>query len=919
MSDIKMMMTVAVSMCTAALTAACYPKPLIFDTPATDERGIMILGNGEVGATAWIGADGVLHTVLQNSDNWNEGGCHVKTGAVDYDTKSPVESGSFRQELSMERGELCASWKSRGKDVSLRYRIQHGTDSIAVCEVRGASDVKASVVNWRLYEGGEKNLPVGNKGLYNQFEDRHTIPNLSRVGNKGPRNQFEDGNSVVTHRNSFTVNADRLVPGGWCHVNRNATVAEMNRVYDYYQATGDLGKRDMLSDRVFGGLTRRFAEDGRVIFLTAVTSLHPCKDEAEWMLRTNAMLDREGWTVDGEDAKRARHVKAWRAFWERSHIDVSPSGNVSSRYSRRDFPLNVKLPLSFGADSMGGNRFKGEISNVEVVFGGDRIYSGAPRAGERIRDEVVAAASDRLKRNGDFRFACRFITKDASRSQRIFDNMTPGKSDGFLLDLYGGSVRFIVGRNIICHPAKIASGVETGVEVSVSPFGDIRIAVGGETIDKNFSVPLAEECAAVTRAYASQRYVNACAGRGRLPIRFNGSLFTIPHDGNPDYRRWGHGYWWQNTRLPYYTMFASGDFDMIQPLFRMYLGLLDFNVKRTRRYLGHGGAYFPECIQPWGDHFIDVYGTGCKWEDRDDKLQRSGFHKYEWVGQLELSYMLILYHAYVGDDDWFRTDALPSIREYLRYFDEHYGLDAGGRYLMHPSQACETWWECTNPMPEIAGLIRVTDMLLAMPERLISGKDRELFSRIRSRVPELPTRKLEDGVAVFAPAEKFAKLRNCETPELYCVFPFRLCSFEKPNAEMGRLTYARRRHKRYIGWMQDELNAAYLGMTDEARNHIAYRALNHSKAMYRWPTYWGPNFNWTPDQDEGGIFLNTIQSMLMQVDGDRIFLVPAWPKDWNCSFRLHAPHNTIVEGRVENGKVKELIVTPASRRKDVLY
>ena len=130
-----MMMIVAVSMCTAALTAACYPKPLIFDTPATDERGIMILGNGEVGATAWIGADGVLHTVLQNSDNWNEGGCHVKTGAVDYDTKSPVESGSFRQELSMERGELCASWKSRGKDVSLRYRIQHGTDSIAVCEV----------------------------------------------------------------------------------------------------------------------------------------------------------------------------------------------------------------------------------------------------------------------------------------------------------------------------------------------------------------------------------------------------------------------------------------------------------------------------------------------------------------------------------------------------------------------------------------------------------------------------------------------------------------------------------------------------------------------------------------------------------------------------------------------------------------
>ena len=43
----------------------------------------------------------------------------------------------------------------------------------------------------------------------------------------------------------------------------------------------------------------------------------------------------------------------------------------------------------------------------------------------------------------------------------------------------------------------------------------------------------------VTRAYAAQRYLTACAGRGRLPIRFNGSIFTISHKGDPDYRRWG--------------------------------------------------------------------------------------------------------------------------------------------------------------------------------------------------------------------------------------------------------------------------------------------------------------------------------------------------------------------------------------------
>ncbi len=79
----------------------------------------------------------------------------------------------------------------------------------------------------------------------------------------------------------------------------------------------------------------------------------------------------------------------------------------------------------------------------------------------------------------------------------------------------------------------------------------------------------------VSRGYALQRFINACAGRGAYPIKFNGSIFTVGRPGKPgdaDYRRWGPGYWWQNTRLPYIGSCASGDFDLMQPLFRMYAG-----------------------------------------------------------------------------------------------------------------------------------------------------------------------------------------------------------------------------------------------------------------------------------------------------------------------------------------------------------
>ena len=69
---------------------------------------------------------------------------------------------------------------------------------------------------------------------------------------------------------------------------------------------------------------------------------------------------------------------------------------------------------------------------------------------------------------------------------------------------------------------------------------------------------------AVTQGYLLQRYMNACAGRGGLPIKFNGSIFNVDVEDNmgkkylsnydADFRDWGANYWFQNTRLPYYSM-----------------------------------------------------------------------------------------------------------------------------------------------------------------------------------------------------------------------------------------------------------------------------------------------------------------------------------------------------------------------------
>jgi hypothetical protein len=61
-----------------------------------------------------------------------------------------------------------------------------------------------------------------------------------------------------------------------------------------------------------------------------------------------------------------------------------------------------------------------------------------------------------------------------------------------------------------------------------------------------------------------------------------------------------------------------------------------------------------------------------------------------------------------------------------------------------------------------------------------------------------------------------------------------------------------------------------------------------------------------------------LQEMLVQTTGDQIILFPAWPKEWNVNFKLHAPGNTTVECSFREGEIKKLKVIPESRSEDII-
>lgn len=426
----------------------------------------------------------------------------------------------------------------------------------------------------------------------------------------------------------------------------------------------------------------------------------------------------------------------------------------------------------------------------------------------------------------------------------------------------------------------------------------------------------------VARGYALQRYMNACSGRGNSPIKFNGSIFTVDTKNldnrfggfDADYRQWGGPYWWQNTRLPYWSMLEAGDFELMQPLFKMYRDVLEIRKSATKKYYHHDGAFYPETMRHWGTFAESNYG----WDRSELPLgmTENRFIRYYWQSGLEISLMMLDYYSFTQDEKLLKETILPVVTEVITFFDQHWGRDDKGKILFDPAMALETYRKAVNPTPEIVGINRVCAELLKLPETAISKSQREQYERLITELPEIPMREV-DGEQLLAPAHEYSGKQNVENPELYAIFPYRRFGVGKENIEIARRSFAKREARENRGWQQHSIKAAYLGLTEEAANLMAQN-FNASTTFYRFPTMWGPNYDWTPDQCHGSVAMTALQRMLVQYEGNEIYLFPAWPKSWDVEFKLHAPHNTTVKGTLKNGEITKLKVTPEEREKDII-
>lgn len=422
----------------------------------------------------------------------------------------------------------------------------------------------------------------------------------------------------------------------------------------------------------------------------------------------------------------------------------------------------------------------------------------------------------------------------------------------------------------------------------------------------------------VTSGYLAQRFTDACSSRGEFPIKFNGSLFVVdsPHPkvekdkaGNikseqpvtADFRGWGGMYWFQNTRPMYWAMLGSGDFDLMQPLFRMYTNILKGNAAQVKEYFGHGGSYIRETAPAWGGLI------------RITPQEGGNYTKHYFTPVLELSSMMLEYYLYTQDDDFAKNTLIPTADAGLTFFSEHFPRKDGRLYL-DADNATEMYWKIKNPLPDIAGLHWVLKELHRVPDHLTTPEMRSRWAKLEAELPPIPISQINGKLQILPFEEgQTPSGHNQENPELYAIYPFRLYGLGKPDFDLAMNTFNNRRFKGGGCWRQDPVESALLGDVAMAKNYAITDLLRRDSKM-RYPAFWTAGFDYAPDEDNGGNGKLALQSMLLQNGGDKIIVLPAWPADWDVTFRLHGLNKTVVNGQVEGGKLVHLETTPSNHR-----
>ena len=457
----------------------------------------------------------------------------------------------------------------------------------------------------------------------------------------------------------------------------------------------------------------------------------------------------------------------------------------------------------------------------------------------------------------------------------------------------------------------------------------------------------------ITNAYVLTRFMMKCCQDGHFPVFYNGLLFNLcpgarlhynshsfgkactalpdkyTEEFNPDERPWCSDQLWQNIRHPYHTFLDQGEDKALKALFEYYRRFWDLNRIRAEKYYSAKGQHNTEMTLTYGLQSLGVYG-----EDREGKSD--GYTENRYGGAvdispgLELLSLMLDYYDYTKDNKFLKEEILVYGKDLCEYIETRYPLRIDGKMELSPLNCIETYWDAKNPISVVAGLKYDIERILKTD---CTDTEKEYFKEYYKQIPDIYYEGEGEEKYILPAYETDGIRHNVEIPELYACFPFKLFTqyndkenvmkrtFEHIMKELNQYRYFRigecTASASYSGWQYHGIVAAQLGM-DEMAKDILQHNVQLKNPGTRFPAMWGPIYDAVPDTDHGSNIIHLIQKMVMQVNKEKVYVLPAFPKEWNVSFKLHPDKETYIEGIYEDGKLIKLEVFPEEAKNRVV-
>ena len=376
----------------------------------------------------------------------------------------------------------------------------------------------------------------------------------------------------------------------------------------------------------------------------------------------------------------------------------------------------------------------------------------------------------------------------------------------------------------------------------------------------------------------------------------------------------------------------------------------------ARRRWGCGGAFFPETCAFDGPTVLpeDVAAEYrdvllgrkeyTKLSPRADAMCRFDGHlrrrpgpregRYTWISHVassgsELAVQAWWRYRYSGDRRWLRTHAYPLLRDTVEFYRHLAKKGEDGRYHISGTNAHEDFWGVDDGIMDLAAMRGTAPLAIRAAE--IVGVDAGLRKKWREFLENLapypmgsdPRAKALTGGAladdVWA-AGYLGDVNGQHNPEdmwLTPVFPFETWTLETRDAEHDRIVQKlldlAPRHASVLQGaalgtaIRTPIAAVRAGRGEDlptvlSRYYAAFSPLPNGMSLFE-----GTDAH---SVEHLGLLTTTLQDALVQSVSrspgkpECIHVFPAWPGEWEASFRLLVRGGFVVSSAIKDGKVE---------------